>query len=192
MKELVKITEQEGNQVVNARELHQFLGSKQDFSHWIKKRINEYGFVENEDFVLLDNFNEQKGRGGHNKKEYAISMDMAKELSMVERNDKGKEARRYFIAMEKAAKNGVIKKLDANQRLRLKQTELMDLIKNHLLRGDTVDVARENGFRYDTVRSVVRGLSFNRKIVKALFEKAKSRKTEFGGGIEQMISELKN
>jgi len=83
-------------QTVNARELHTFLDSKQDFSTWIKARIDQYGFIENQDFTTI-----------HKKMErqilidYHISIDMAKEISMVERNDKGKEARRYFIACEK-------------------------------------------------------------------------------------------
>ncbi len=194
MQQLVKITEQEGNQVVNARELHRFLESRQEFAHWIKKRIDEYGFIENEDFTTIDKIiKRKKGQRGASKiTEYAISMDMAKELSMVERNDRGKEARRYFIAMEKAAKNIGVEQFDANQRLRLKQTELMELIKSNLLRGDAMSVSRENGFRYDTVRNVIRGLSFNRKIIKALFEKAKIRKAELGSDVEQMILELKN
>ncbi len=102
MTQLINITEKNGNQVVNARDLHRFLESKQDFSDWIKKRISDYGFAENEDFVLLHNFMEQKNRrGGHNRKDYAISLDMAKELSMVERNEKGRQARKYFISVDK-------------------------------------------------------------------------------------------
>ena len=50
MKEIIKIEERNGQQAVNARELHQFLESKQDFSTWIKSRIKKYDFVENQDF----------------------------------------------------------------------------------------------------------------------------------------------
>lgn len=102
MEELIKITENNGKSAVNARDLHNFLESKKDFSSWIKDRIERYGFVENEDYaVLLPKIGEQTGRGGHNKIEYALTIDAAKELSMVEGNDKGKQARRYFIACEK-------------------------------------------------------------------------------------------
>ncbi len=87
-------------QLVDARLLHGFLESAQDFSDWIKNRISEYGFIENIDF-LLHKFREQKGRGGHNKIDYHLTLDMAKELSMVERNEKGKQARRYFIECER-------------------------------------------------------------------------------------------
>ena len=69
MTELIKITTNEdGSQVVSARELHEFLGSRRDFSNWIKDRIEKYGFIENQDYQLLNNFGEQTGRGGHNKK----------------------------------------------------------------------------------------------------------------------------
>jgi len=57
MNELIKITTNEsGNQVVSARELHKFLESKQEFANWIKNRIDKYGFVENQDFEVFDNF----------------------------------------------------------------------------------------------------------------------------------------
>lgn len=94
--------------LVNARELHAFLEVGRDFSTWIAKRIEKYGFAENQDFVVIASFSEnlapQNGgasHGGHNKIDYHLTLDMAKELSMVERNEKGKEARRYFIDCEK-------------------------------------------------------------------------------------------
>lgn len=104
MKELIKISEQNGKQAVSARELHSFLESKQDFSTWIKARITKYGFVENQDFELLHNFVEQVS-GGKHLIEYALSIDCAKEIAMVEGNEKGKEARQYFIQCEKLVKN---------------------------------------------------------------------------------------
>lgn len=65
MTELIKITTTEsGSQVVSARELHKFLESRRDFSNWIKDRIEKYGFIENQDYQLLNNFGEQTGRGG--------------------------------------------------------------------------------------------------------------------------------
>lgn len=91
-------------QTVNARELYQFLESKQDFSTWMKNRITQYGFVENQDFIRL-----HKKMEANNATiiEYHISLDMAKELSMVERNDKGRQARKYFIECEKQLKEVV-------------------------------------------------------------------------------------
>ena len=107
MNELISLTQSAINgelqQTVNARELHKFLESKQDFSTWIKNRIKDYGFLENQDYILLHKKMEQEenSHGGNNKVEYYISLDMAKELSMVERNEKGRQARRYFIECEK-------------------------------------------------------------------------------------------
>ncbi len=103
MKELIKITEQNGNSVVSARELHKFLESKRDFSNWIKSRIDKYGFIENQDFEVFNNFGENPN-GGRPLTEYALLLDTAKEIAMVEGNDKGKQARRYFIACEKKLK----------------------------------------------------------------------------------------
>lgn len=85
-------------QAVNARELHAFLKSRQDFSTWIKNRIADYDFVENQDFVR---FHKKMEANNATLIEYAISLDMAKELSMVERNEQGKQARKYFIECEK-------------------------------------------------------------------------------------------
>ncbi|WP_339053106.1 antA/AntB antirepressor family protein [Arsenophonus endosymbiont of Crataerina pallida] len=85
-------------QTVNARDLHAFLESKQEFANWIKDRIQQYGFIEHQDFLI--NLSKTPN-GGRPAKEYHISLDMAKELSMVERNEKGKQARQYFIECER-------------------------------------------------------------------------------------------
>lgn len=100
---LIPINESNGKQAVNARDLHAFLESKQDFSTWIKNRIEKYDLVENVDYVVFHKFMENPN-GGRPQIEYALTIDAAKELSMVEGNEKGKEARRYFIACEKKLK----------------------------------------------------------------------------------------
>jgi len=89
-------------QSVNARDLHAFLEVGKDFSTWTKGRIEQYGFVEGHDFVSFDAAPQNGGAGnrGH-RVEFAISLDMAKELAMVERNEKGKQARRYFLDCER-------------------------------------------------------------------------------------------
>ncbi|WP_208525951.1 antA/AntB antirepressor family protein [Paraburkholderia hospita] len=86
-------------QTVNARELHAFLEVGKDFATWINDRIKQYNFFLDQDFATFP----QNGGKGRPTIEYAISLDMAKELSMVERNEKGQQARRYFIACEKRA-----------------------------------------------------------------------------------------
>lgn len=85
---------------MNARELHEFLESKYQFSNWITDRINQYGFSEGVDFVAIKNSLYSPPR-----REYHLSIDMAKELAMVERNDKGRLARTYFIECERRMKD---------------------------------------------------------------------------------------
>lgn len=103
MDELIKIEERDGKRVVNARELHQFLCSKQDFSTWIKGRIEKYDFIENKDFVTAPQIYGTANGGHATRTEYIVTTDMAKELSMVENNERGRMARRYFIECEKIA-----------------------------------------------------------------------------------------
>jgi anti-repressor protein len=103
MTELIKIEEKDGKRAVNARELHKVLCVGKDFSSWIKERISKYGFIENQDFEVFTEFGENP-LGGRPSKEYALSIDMAKELAMIENNDKGREVRRYFIECEKMLK----------------------------------------------------------------------------------------
>ncbi len=94
----------EGEATINARDLHEFLEVGKDFSNWIKDRIAKFEFVENQDFVcspILASKDQPVGRGGYNRLDYHLTLDMAKEMAMIERTPKGKEARQYFIACEK-------------------------------------------------------------------------------------------
>lgn len=99
-------------ETISARELHAFIESKQDFSTWIKARIEDYGFAEGTDYLRVTNTAPQKNGAKKSdtydnwttRIEYYLTLDMAKELAMVERNDKGKEARRYFIECERRLK----------------------------------------------------------------------------------------
>ena len=85
----------------DARKLHAFLKVGKRFASWIAERITEYGFVENQDFAIASQNREAKTRGGHNRKDYHLTLDTAKELSMVERNEQGRIIRRYFIECER-------------------------------------------------------------------------------------------
>ena len=98
MKELINITEKDGQQVVSARELYLFFEVKGDFTTWAK-RMFEYGFEEEKDFTSFLG----RSSGGRPSSDYALTMDTAKEISMLQRSGKGKQARQYFIAMEKKA-----------------------------------------------------------------------------------------
>ncbi|EIL6900557.1 antA/AntB antirepressor family protein [Campylobacter coli] len=84
----------------NAREIFQFLNSEQEYANWIKNRISHYDFIENQDYII-----ELVYTKGRPRKEYYVTLDMAKELCMVENNEKGRQARRYFIECEKRLKN---------------------------------------------------------------------------------------
>lgn len=98
MIELIKITERDGKQAVSARELYTFLEIQTPFTMWAE-RMFEYGFTENVDYVSLSQKSE-KPQGGRPQIDYALSISCAKEISMLQRNDKGKQARQYFIEAE--------------------------------------------------------------------------------------------
>ncbi|EKN5953191.1 AntA/AntB antirepressor [Yersinia enterocolitica] len=84
----------------NARDLHSFLGVGKRFASWITERISEYEFVENQDYMIFSQNREKIGRGRPSI-DYHLTLDTAKELAMVERNEKGRQIRRYFIECEK-------------------------------------------------------------------------------------------
>ncbi|ECR1995423.1 phage antirepressor Ant [Campylobacter jejuni] len=88
------------NNQILARDLHFFIDAKRQFANWINERIENYDFIENQDYVI-----ELVYTKGRPRKEYYITLDMAKELCMVENNEKGRQARRYFIECEKRLKN---------------------------------------------------------------------------------------
>ena len=98
MTELIKVQERDGEQLVSGRELHQFLESSERFSKWWERMVG-YGFEENKDYTLYQKVHPK------NKQEiidYLMKISMAKEISMLQRNEKGKEARSYFIKCEEA------------------------------------------------------------------------------------------
>ena len=86
-------------QLCNARELHAFLEIKNKYADWIKDRINEYGFIQDEDYLVIT-----ERTNGRPRKEYHITLDMGKELGMVERNERGRQIRQYFIRCERTLK----------------------------------------------------------------------------------------
>ncbi len=101
MKELIKITENENQEkIVSARDLHEFLESKDRFSKWFDRML-DYGFIKDQDFTSVGKFTLVNNGAKREIQDYHLKMDMAKELSMLARNEKGKEARKYFIACEK-------------------------------------------------------------------------------------------
>lgn len=108
MKELIKVTKDDkGISVVSGRELHEFLEVKTPYKDWFPRMV-EYGFTENVDFISLAQ-KCAKPNGGRPRMDHAITLDMAKEISMIQRTDKGKQARQYFIEVEKEYKKQINK-----------------------------------------------------------------------------------
>ena len=100
MQALIPIIEEGGKKAVSAKELYLFLEIKSDFSLWCK-RMFEYGFEYSQDYIDVYLKNGENPKGGRPSIDYALSIDCAKEISMLQRTDKGKEARQYFIECEK-------------------------------------------------------------------------------------------
>lgn len=108
LNQLLEVIANDHFQGVNARNLHQALGVGRDFSHWIKARLKKGQFVEEEDFIIVQNIAigspKLANQKGGNKKavfDYLLSIDTAKHLCLMENNEKGQIIRRYFIEAEK-------------------------------------------------------------------------------------------
>ena len=100
---LLPISNNNGSQAVNARDLHAFLGIGRDFTNWMKDQIERCDLAENQDYEVFAQ-NGENSKGGRPSKEYALSIGAAKEISMMSQSEKGKTARRYFIACEEKLK----------------------------------------------------------------------------------------
>lgn len=94
---------QDLQQAVSARELHDFLEMTERFSSWFDRML-AYGFSESSDFEKCKTFN----ASNRELEDYFISIDMAKEISMIQRSDKGKQARHYFLDCERKLKSQVV------------------------------------------------------------------------------------
>ncbi|MEN2350546.1 antA/AntB antirepressor family protein [Lacticaseibacillus paracasei] len=107
MNELIKtITRGDGTIAVSGRELHKFLGVNDNYTDWFK-RMTDYGFTENVDFAGLSEKSD-KPTGGRPRIDHVMTLDMAKEVAMIQRTDRGKQARQYFLEVERRYKQGQI------------------------------------------------------------------------------------
>lgn len=155
MKELIQVkTNEQGQQLVSARELHKGLEIKSRFNDWINNRIAKYGFEKNSDYTK---FLVECVRG-QNVYDYALTLDMAKELSMVENNDLGRKFRKYFIECEKKLKEVATPKLPQTYKEALielvktiEEKEKIEEEKNRLIHQGKLytatELAKELGFR---------------------------------------------
>lgn len=101
--ELVPVYETStGEKVVYGSELHEVLEVKSNYREWIKRRVLDIDAEEDEDFTTVEI---PTVSGGTSKKDHIIKLDTAKEMAMLERNEKGKQVRRYFIQVEKKYKS---------------------------------------------------------------------------------------
>ena len=138
MNELIKLNEQTINnemvQTVNARELHTFLEVGKVFATWIKNRLDTLGSIEGQDYLILKGESllpqtgkqTNDGRGGHNRLEYFVTLDTAKHLAMMEKNDRGFQVRQYFITCEKLAKQASTASL--SEQLKVAQIGLLNRV----------------------------------------------------------------
>ena len=158
MNQLITITTNENDeQLVSGRELHKFLEVTERYSTWFERMV-KYGFVENVDYTGCKFFNTLARQ---ELQDHAIKLDMAKEVSMIQRNEKGKQARQYFLEVEKAWNNPdmIIKRamdLQArkiimleteNKELKPKAlfAEAVETSKTTILVGDLAKIIKQNG-----------------------------------------------
>ncbi len=162
MQEIINVNLNDNHEpVVSGRQLHEALGVKTKYADWFGRMI-EYGFTENEDFLLLKN-EQQTGRGGHNKVDHIIKLDMAKEIAMIQRTEKGKQVRQYFIQVEKDFNspekimqrallyaNQNIMKLEAQieaDRPKVLFADAVSASHSSILVGDLAKLISQNGFK---------------------------------------------
>lgn len=110
-----------GEKVVYGTELYSCLESKRQYTDWLKTRLQDCDAIENEDF---QSFSQKNEKGGRPQKEYIIKLDIAKEMAMLERNEKGKQVRRYFIQIEKQYKTNLLEGHSKDQK-KTDRTEIM-------------------------------------------------------------------
>lgn len=128
--ELIKIIEKDGKVAVSARELYQFLEATERFSNWIERQF-QYGFIENIDYVGCKEFNTLANQ---ELMDFALTIECAKEISMLQKNDKGKQARIYFIKCEKQLQKPLSRKelalmiIESENARELAETKILELI----------------------------------------------------------------
>ena len=129
--ELIKITEQNGKKVVSARELHTFLQAGSNVNTWFKNQVERAMLVDGEDFIQIF----EESTGGRPSTDYAISINSAKEIAMLNGGDKGKQARLYFIECEKQSQKPMsqIEILVQSVRLLEEQSKRIDSVEAKIL-----------------------------------------------------------
>lgn len=183
MNDLINVTLNENQEpVVSGRQLHKVLGVKTEYKKWFS-RMAEYGFAENEDFVKVT----QKcltSSTGQNMTDHVLKLDMAKEIAMIQRTDKGKEVRQYFIQVEKdfnspekimaralkIADRKIVSLEHKNEVLQLeleearKQTDYLDLILQTKDMLTTTQIAQDYGMSANKFNQILKQVGIQRKV----------------------------
>ena len=165
MNEIIKVTQDNnGNSVVSGRDLHEFLEVNTQYTKWFN-RMAEYGFTENVDFaVIVKNVYDDTAFGKTRKIiDHALTLDMAKEISMIQRTEKGKQARQYFIEVEKEYK----KQINESQFRLPTNFDEMTLMLSNVMQGQEKKI-EEQGKKVDFLMNLS-GLtsSRNKELTKA-------------------------
>lgn len=184
MNKLINVTLNENQEpVVSGRQLHQVLGVKTRYDNWFN-RMTEYGFTENQDYLVTSIFGHNSKGGKQSKVDHVLKLDMAKEIAMIQRTDKGKEVRQYFIQVEKdfnspekimaralkIADRKIISLEHKNETLQLeleearKQTDYLDLILQTKDMLTTTQIAQDYGMSANKFNQILKQVGIQRKV----------------------------
>lgn len=170
--ELIPVYQNEKQErLVDARELHEFLEVGRDFTTWIKDKINKYDFIENYDYaVTLTKTGERQNVIKH---DYILKLDMAKEIAMMENNERGKQVRRYFIEVEKR-----YREMKTQEQKRIVQREAGKIVRNMLT--DTIKEripdSPNKHFMYPNYTRLIYKILFNKTVSELRAERGLSKK----------------
>lgn len=180
MNDLINVTLNENQEpVVSGRQLHKVLNVNSNYTTWFE-RMTEYGFTEGQDFLP----HLEKSTGGRPKQDHVLKLDMAKEIAMIQRTDKGKEVRQYFIQIEKdfnspekimaralkIADRKIISLEHKNEALQLeleearKQTDYLDLILQTKDMLTTTQIAQDYGMSANKFNQILKQVGIQRKV----------------------------
>ncbi|HED6823328.1 TPA: antA/AntB antirepressor family protein [Campylobacter coli] len=175
-------TELQGAFPANVENLFCYLEVNSKFADWIKNRINQYDFIENQDYIIKEVFTGRRPR-----KEYYVTLDMAKELCMVENNEKGRQARRYFIECEKRLKNLEQKQTQARFKSLSDENLRLNSLNHHQKIGYKSQLAQQKEHYENKIKALKydlenkKELSFKRKLSqKELLELRKILARDYG------------
>ena len=161
---------------VNSEKLFLFLNNNSKYADWIQNRIKQYGFMKNEDFTIQ--ILKTKGRP---KKIYWITLDMAKELAMVENNEKGRQARKYFIEIEKKYKHKFYQPqlIENNEQMVEELIKRSDIVRGY--QGQIAKLENELAKKQSDIKNLELQLSrpFELSGVKELLEVARQKDKKF-------------